>query len=142
MVDLLAKATLGTFTLGTVCADATTSLLKMRIPLPTALHYPFTVKRIHKQVGDKVNFKDTLFSYTYIGTVKQQVSRYDDEEIEVQKTLYASFQSTLEGVVDKWFVWENDVVKEAKDVVALTEDCKHSVVYNGMCTECGKDMTG
>lgn len=89
-----------------------------------------------------MKLRDALFTYSYLGKVKEQLSRYDDEEVEVDKTLFASFESPVEGTIDKWLVWEGDTIRTPKDILDIIEECKHSVVFNGMCTECGKDMTG
>lgn len=84
---------------------------------------------------------DPLFTYSYTVIVKQQVGRYDDTEEEVKKEFDASFESPVEGVVGTWLVWNDDLLRGPRDVCEITEDCKHSVVFNGMCAECGKDLT-
>lgn len=113
----------------------------MRLELPSGLHYPLVIKRIDKKVGDQVKVRDHVFFYSYVAKVKQQKSKYEEEEVEVDKTMHAFFESPAEGVIDRWLVWEGDTIRGPGPILDLTEECKHSVVFNGMCTECGKDVT-
>ena len=85
--------------------------------------------------------RDALFTYIYNAKVMVQEGRYDEDEVEIDKTFSARFESPLEGTIDRWLVWEGDVIERTKDILDLTEPCKHSVQFNGMCVECGKDMT-
>ncbi|KAK5957967.1 CTD phosphatase Fcp1 [Knufia fluminis] len=112
----------------------------MRLRLPATLHYPIIIRKIEKQVDDEIKHRDTLFTYTYIGKVKHQ-DRYSDEEVEVDKVFPAHFQSTLEGTIESWLVWEGDEIRAPRDILEVNEPCKHSVQFNGMCVECGRDMT-
>lgn len=113
----------------------------MRLELPKSLHYPVTIQKIEKRVGDDVNVRDTLFTYSYVAQVEAG-DKYTDEVTLIDKIFVTSYNSPFEGIIEKWFVWEGDVVTHAKPSLDLIEPCKHSVQFNGMCTECGKDMTG
>ena len=35
----------------------------------------------------------------------------------------------------------DDVIRFPREIIDITEPCKHSVQFNGLCVECGKDMT-
>lgn len=113
----------------------------MRLELPPSLHYPITIRKIDKRVGDDVKVRDSLFTYSYVTKVEAG-EKYGDETVMIDKTFVTSFSSSFEGVVEKWFVWEGDIITHATALLDLIEPCKHSVQFNGMCTECGKDMTG
>lgn len=113
----------------------------MRLKLPASLHYPLTVRRIEKRVGDEINPRDLLFTYTYTVKVTQQ-EKYSDEDIIVDKLLSSHFQSTIEGTIQTWLVWEGDIINGPREICEVEEPCKHSVQFGGLCVECGKDMTG
>ena len=81
----------------------------MLLRLPNNLHYPLTIKKIEKQVGETINQHEGLFLYSYTTKVKEG-TRYQEEEREVDKTFVAHFESTLEGVVKGWRVWSGDTI--------------------------------
>ncbi|EXJ95604.1 hypothetical protein A1O1_00726 [Capronia coronata CBS 617.96] len=112
----------------------------MLLRLPKSLHYPLTIIKVEKRVGEFIALNDDLFLYSYTTKVKQG-SRYDDEEEEVEKKFVTHFPSTLEGVIKGWRVWEGDVLTQPQDVCEIEEECPHTVQFLGMCTNCGKDMT-
>ncbi|KIX01013.1 uncharacterized protein Z518_10079 [Rhinocladiella mackenziei CBS 650.93] len=112
----------------------------MLLRLPKSLHYPLTITKVEKRVGEYVTRNDDLFLYSYTTRVKQG-SRYDDEEQEVDKKFVTHFPSTLEGTIKGWRVWEGDVLTHPVDICEIEEECPHTVQFLGMCTNCGKDMT-
>lgn len=112
----------------------------MLLRLPNNLHYPITVTKVEKRVGDKVERDDNLFLYTYTTKVTEG-SRDGDEDEEVERTFPAYFQSTLDGNLTKWKIWTGDVLRGPVDVVEIEEDCPHTIQFQGMCTNCGRDMT-
>ena len=81
----------------------------MLLRLPQNLHYPLTITKVEKWVGDIVSRNDDLFLYSYISKVKEG-SRYDEEEQEVEKKFVTHFPSTLEGTITGWRVWEGDII--------------------------------
>ena len=81
----------------------------MLLRLPNNLHYPITLTKIEKRVGDTVAQNENLFLYTYTTTVKEG-TRHGEEDEEVKKTFVAHYQSTLEGTVKGWRVWQGDVL--------------------------------
>ena len=96
--------------------------------------------KIEKRPGDSIQKNDPLFLYSYKTTVKQG-ERYSDEETEVVKTFVTHFRSTLDGVIKLYRVWEGDVLDGPTDICEVDEECPHTVQYQGICTNCGKDMT-
>lgn len=113
----------------------------MRLELPKSLHYPITIRKVDKRVGDEVKIRDVLFTYSYVAKIEAG-DKYTDEVTTIDKIFVTDYNSPYEGIVEKWFLWEGDVVTRPQSLLDLTEPCKHSVQFNGMCTECGKDMTG
>jgi RNA polymerase II subunit A C-terminal domain phosphatase len=87
----------------------------MLLRLPPNLHYPLTVTKIEKRVGESVVRNDAVFLYSYTVKVKEE-DRYevrrDDEIPWVEKKLVTHYSSTLEGTIKAWRVWEGDVIKE------------------------------
>ncbi|KIV82699.1 hypothetical protein PV11_04789 [Exophiala sideris] len=112
----------------------------MLLRLPKSLHYPLTITKVEKRVGEFVARNDGLFLYSYTTKVTEG-SRYDEEEKEVEKKFVTHFPSTLEGTIKGWRVWEGDVLTQPVDICEIEEECPHTVQFLGMCTNCGKDMT-
>lgn len=83
----------------------------MLLRLPKNLHYPLTITKIEKHVGDPVLLNDDLLLYSYTTKVKVG-TRYGDEETEVDKKFVARFPSTLQGSIKGWRVWEGDVLTQ------------------------------
>lgn len=83
----------------------------MLLRLPKNLHYPLTVTKIEKQVGDPISLNEDLLLYSYTTKVKVG-SRYGDEETEVDKKFVTHFPSTLQGSIKGWRVWEGDVLTQ------------------------------
>ena len=107
--------------------------------LPSHLPYPITVTKYVKQAGDRVKQNDNLFLYSYTTKVKKG-NRYDDEEVEVDKKFVQPFQSEFEGQIGGYFIWEGQHITTPQDVCEIEEDCKHEVVFAGICANCGKDV--
>ena len=103
----------------------------MLLELPRDLHYPITVRRITKRPGEDVKIKDPLFRYSYVTKVTHG-DRYTDEETEVDKIIAADFESPVEGKIEKWLVWTDDIIRHPKEIIEITEQCKHSVQFNGV----------
>lgn len=112
----------------------------MLVRLPQDLHYPIVLIRIEKRPGDLVKKNEALFRYQYTSKVKHG-NRYDDEEVEVEKKFVTPFYSSLDGYIKHWLVWEKDEIKRPIDICEVSEECPHTVQFNGLCTNCGKDMT-
>lgn len=113
----------------------------MLLKLPNSLHYPIKITKIEKRVGEYVQVDDQLFLYSYKTKRQEAKSRYDDEDVWVEREFTTHFGSTLEGTIASWRVWDGDVIAAPRDICEITEDCPHEVQFNGLCTNCGKDLT-
>lgn len=113
----------------------------MLLRLPNSLHYPIKITRVEKRVGEYVQLDDQLFTYTYRTKRPEATSRYDETEILVEREFSTHFSSSLEGTIARWLAWDGDVVDGPCDICEITEDCPHEVQFNGLCTNCGKDLT-
>ncbi|KAJ9611672.1 CTD phosphatase Fcp1 [Cladophialophora chaetospira] len=116
----------------------------MLLRLPQNLHYPIKIAKIEKRVGDAVTHSDAVFLYSYTIKVKEEERnevRKEEDIPWVEKTLHQHFNSTLEGTIKAWRVWEGDIIRHAVDICEIEEECPHTVQFLGMCTNCGKDMT-
>lgn len=113
----------------------------MLLRLPNSLHYPIKITKIEKRVGDSVQVEDQLFLYSYKTKRQEAKSRYDEEEVWVERELATHFASPLEGTIASWRVWDGDVIVAPRDICEITEECPHEVQFNGLCTNCGKDLT-
>ena len=86
----------------------------MLLRLPKNLHYPITVTKIEKRVGDTVARNDSVFLYSYTVKVKEEERNEVRQESEipwVEKKFVTHFSSTLEGTIKAWRVWEGDEIR-------------------------------
>ena len=87
----------------------------MLLRLPKSLHYPLTITKIEKRVGEPVTRSDDLFIYSYVTKIKEE-ERYEvrsqDDIPEVEKKFVTRFPSSLEGTITAWRVWEGDVITQ------------------------------
>jgi RNA polymerase II subunit A-like phosphatase len=87
----------------------------MLLRLPQNLHYPITITKIEKRVGESVARNDPVFLYSYVHKMKEE-ERYEvrkEADIPVvEKKFVTHFSSTSEGTVKAWRVWEGDVIKQ------------------------------
>jgi RNA polymerase II subunit A C-terminal domain phosphatase len=83
---------------------------------------------------------DPILTYEYTSKVKHG-SRYTDEETEVETKLTGRFSTELEGNIDKVWLKVGQLLTGPADVCDVAEDCKHEVIYGGLCTNCGKEMS-
>ena len=84
----------------------------MLLQSPTALHYPVTVTELLKEPQDYVDRSAPLFRYSFKSTVAED----DDlgEEVEVEKTFPAIFESEVEGTVLSWKLQKGAVINGPK----------------------------
>ena len=80
----------------------------MLLRLPKNLHYPITVTKVVKPAGQSVGRNDHLFLYSYETTVTE--GSRDGVEKEVQKKFASQFESSLDGTLRSWRIWEGDVI--------------------------------
>lgn len=82
----------------------------MLLRLPKNLHYPVTITKILKPAGQQVARNDHLFLYSYETTVTE--GSRDGEDREVQKKYVQQFDSSLDGTLRSWRVWEGDIISQ------------------------------
>lgn len=81
----------------------------MLLRLPKSLHYPITVTKVVKPAGEPVARSDHLFFYSYETTVTE--GSRDGVEKEVRKKYMAQFESSLDGTLKTWRIWEGDIIE-------------------------------
>jgi RNA polymerase II subunit A C-terminal domain phosphatase len=82
----------------------------MLLRLPRGLHYPITITKVLKAAGSNVVKQEPIFVYTYETTVRE--GSRDGEDKYVKKPFPAKFESSLEGQLKFWKVWEGDVLDQ------------------------------
>lgn len=112
----------------------------MKITSPPNLHYPISIGELARKAGDKVKRSDPLFTYLYETTVEE--GNKWGETFQVKKKFPVRFESSLDGIVEKWFVKTGTVVERAGVVLLeIEEPCTHETQFGGLCAICGEDMT-
>lgn len=81
----------------------------MLLRLPRGLHYPITITKVLKKADSIVARDEPVFLYTYETTVRE--GSRDGEDRFVKKSFPAKFESSLEGQLKFWKVWEGDVLE-------------------------------
>ena len=111
----------------------------MRLYTPESLLYPITVTKLLRQPGDDIEENAALFTYEY----KSVSTEWDEKKKKVEKveTLYANFESELEGNIRRIDVKKGQEITGRTGVAEIEEACKHEIQYGGICANCGKDMT-
>ena len=109
--------------------------------LPTSLPFPIKILRIPLKPPAEILRGTNLLSYSYVHCDKP-TSDEPEPEPEVR---YGTWDSPIEGVIDKWTIRPNDTVSakqaKGKPVLFVNEPCKHGMQLGGLCCLCGKDMT-
>lgn len=109
--------------------------------LPTSLPFPIKILKIPLKPPAEVSRGTNLLSYSYVHCDKPT----PDEPEPDPEVRYGTWDSPIEGVIDKWTIRPGDTVsaKEArvKPVLLVNEPCKHGMQLGGLCCLCGKDMT-
>jgi RNA polymerase II subunit A-like phosphatase len=82
----------------------------MLLRLPKNLHYPITVTKVIKPAGEQVERGDHLFLYSYEAIVTE--GSRDGVEKDVRKRFMAQFESSLDGTLRTWRIWEGDVIAQ------------------------------
>ena len=80
----------------------------MLLRLPKNLHYPITVTKVVKPAGELVARNDHLFLYSYETTVTE--GSREGVEREVRKKFVSQFESSLDGTLRTWRIWDGDVI--------------------------------
>ncbi|PNS14280.1 RNA polymerase II subunit A C-terminal domain phosphatase [Sphaceloma murrayae] len=113
----------------------------MRLITPHSLHYPITVTRLRAHQDEDISQGDPLFDYRYETTVIEGTE--DNPEGEpVKRTLYSTYETDLEGTLGKFLIRPGSVISRGGTPIGDVEEaCRHEVQFQGMCADCGKDMT-
>ncbi|KAF5384884.1 hypothetical protein D9615_001109 [Tricholomella constricta] len=105
--------------------------------LPPTFPYPIKIVSIDAQPASSIQRGTRLLGYSFV-----HLSPVPDAKPE---TRFGTWDSAIEGTLDKWKVSVGDVVSlrkaKEKPVVVVIEPCKHGMQLGGLCVLCGKDMT-
>ena len=122
---------------------------------PTGLPYPITVDELIADIGSYVNKGDRLLAYKfwYMVEIAQSPDENDigssvtptlDSTNQNKKTIRESIEfleSPFEGTLMSWNVDAKDeIIKPGISICDIKRPCNHDVVYNGLCTICGKEV--
>ena len=109
--------------------------------LPTSLPFPIKILKIPLKSPAEISRGTNLLSYSYTHCDKPTA----DEPEPDPEVRYGTWDSPIEGVIDKWTIRPGDTLsaKQArgKPVLLVNEPCKHGMQLGGLCCLCGKDMT-
>ena len=109
--------------------------------LPTSLPFPIKILKIPLKPPAEISRGTNLLSYSYVYCDKPT----PDEPEPDPEVRYGTWDSPIEGVIDKWTIRSGDTVNakeaRAKPVLLVNEPCKHGMQLGGLCCLCGKDMT-
>ncbi|CAI6334962.1 unnamed protein product [Periconia digitata] len=112
----------------------------MKIISPPDIHYPISIGDLARDAGDKVKRSDHLFTYFYETTVEEG-NKWGDK-VEVKKKFPVRFESSLDGIVERWFIKKGTVIQRAGvALLDIEEPCTHEQQFGGLCVNCGEDMT-
>ncbi|RDB28454.1 RNA polymerase II subunit A C-terminal domain phosphatase [Hypsizygus marmoreus] len=105
--------------------------------LPQTFPYPIKIVSIDAVATASIQRGTRLLGYSFV-----HLPPTPDAQPE---TRFGTWDSAIEGTVEKWNVKVGDVIsrRKAKDkpVVVIIEPCKHGMQVGGLCVLCGKDMT-
>lgn len=122
---------------------------------PTGLPYPITVDELIADIGSYVNKGDRLLAYKfwYMVEIAQSPDENDigssmtptlDPSNQNKKTIRESIEfleSPFEGTLMSWNVdVKDEIIKPGISICDIKRPCNHDVVYNGLCTICGKEV--
>jgi RNA polymerase II subunit A-like phosphatase len=109
--------------------------------LPSSLPFPIKIIRIPLKPPVEISRGTNLLSYSYVHYDKPTADEPEPEP----EVRYGTWDSPIEGVMDKWNIRPGDTVSarqaRGKPVLLVNEPCKHGMQLGGLCCLCGKDMT-
>ena len=109
--------------------------------LPSSLPFPIKILKIPPKPPAEILRGANLLTYSYIHH-DQPTADEPEPEPEVR---YGTWDSPIEGVIDKWNIRPGDTISvkhaRGKPVLLVNEPCKHGMQLGGLCCLCGKDMT-
>ncbi|TFY82727.1 hypothetical protein EWM64_g1286 [Hericium alpestre] len=106
--------------------------------LPPELPYPIKITTLHVAPNTPIQRGERLltYSFAYVSTTTPGAA---------PEVRFGTWDSPIDGTVDKWHVKERDVLSprkaKEKPVISVTEPCKHGMQIGGLCALCGQDMT-
>ena len=131
-----------------------------QIRSPEGLPYPIQIDKLIPSVGSYLHEGDRLLVYKFWYLVERASDTSDDDNEHdaspgggtgsngaspPTKQLRESiefFESPYEGDLISWNVDVGDEVATANQVICeIKRPCNHDVVYGGLCTQCGKEVS-
>lgn len=122
---------------------------------PTGLPYPITVDELIADIGSYISKGDRLLAYKfwYMVEIAQSPDENDvgasmtptlDPLSQNKKAIRESIEfleSPFEGTLMSWNVdVKDEIIKPGISICDIKRPCNHDVVYNGLCTICGKEV--
>jgi len=102
--------------------------------LPPGTPFPVTVVSIQANASDSVQRSSPLLTYSFSSQTSSPGGR--------PQVLFGIWDCPVEGTIERWCVKERDVItSDEKEVLYISEPCKHGIQMGGLCALCGKDMT-
>jgi RNA polymerase II subunit A C-terminal domain phosphatase len=109
--------------------------------LPSSLPFPIKILKVSLKPPAEISRGTNLLHYSYVHHTKPTANEPEPEP----ELRYGTWDSPIEGMIDKWNISLGDTVsaKKAREKPALlvNEPCKHGMQLGGLCCLCGKDMT-
>lgn len=115
---------------------------------PNGLPYPITIDELLVSKGESVERGQRLFAYKFWYVVEIFASPDETDGTETtngnKKTVRESiefFESPYTGVLTSWNIEAGDeIATPLQQLGEITRPCNHDIVYNGLCTQCGKEV--
>ncbi|KAL3234465.1 RNA polymerase II subunit A C-terminal domain phosphatase [Nakaseomyces bracarensis] len=119
---------------------------------PEGLPYPITIDELMVPTGSYVEKGQRLFAYKFWYVVEIANSPDDSvigsEGLDVEKskrTVRESiefFEAPFEGDLVSWNVDEHDEIPSPNIMICeVKRPCNHDIIYGGLCTMCGKEVS-
>lgn len=105
-----------------------------QIFLPPTTPFPIKVVKTQARASDSVQRGSPLLTYSFTSQPSEPGGR--------TQVLFGVWDCPVEGTIERWCVKNGDVItSDEKEVLRITEPCKHGIQMGGLCALCGKDMT-
>lgn len=119
---------------------------------PKGLPYPITVDELMVPTGNYVEKGQRLFAYKFWYVVEIANSPDDNgigsDGLDVEKSKrkvresIEFFEAPFEGDLVSWNVDEHDEIPSANMMICeVKRPCNHDIIYGGLCTMCGKEVS-
>lgn len=106
-----------------------------------SLKYPLTISKIYVAEKSKISKGEAVFQYT-LEYDYETGNPLKTETIKTEKRkLIADYASLNDATIESLNITEGMVLE--KDIIwaDVEEECSHEVQFQGLCVECGKDMS-